>query len=680
MSRLPIAWVACLLLLILDPVGAGAKVTVESFTAATSTAEAGTHSDLSLAFSFGSSAGPATAETARLGLPAGFFVSPTALVRCTVEEFASFACWPGAQAGLITIWAEYEGDPSHLLGTAPVYALVPDPDEPARFGFIAPIINVPVTIPATVRAASDYGPDLTFQGLPQTAPLAGAALTLWGVPGASSHNTERFPPGSAGKPANCPGVTSCDGPVIPTGSIPIPMLQNPTRCNVPLSSALTVSTYQQPDDIVSSTAPTAAITGCNRLPFGPSFVAALTSEETSSPSGLELSVMLPESGGANFLEPAELKTVTLALPPGLTIDSDAAGAIGTCADTQLGIGSEEPNTCPSDSGLGAFSVDVAGYESPLEGVAYLGTPEPSGASRLLLTASGSGTTLKLAGLLQSDPANGQVTLSLPSLPQFPLSKLELELAPDLGLLETPARCGTYPAFVTSTPWSSSLAFVASQQLTFEPEQGPCPGAAADVEVSLSPPSIVADGSSASIATATVTDSDEIDVVGDDVLFSSTDAGEQIGPVTDNGDGTYTAQITSSTAVGASTITATDASVEPNAFGTATLIQLVPVVTPPLLIAPPTSLQSSRPVATITKKPARRTHDRTPTLRFASSEPGSTFSCKVDSGAFHRCGSPTTLAKLSLGAHTFGVRAIDAAGNRSKPATCGFTVLSGKRSL
>jgi hypothetical protein len=673
MSRLTIAWVACLLILILYPVEAGAKVTVKSFSAATSSAEAGMHPNLSLAFSLGSSEGPATAETARLSLPTGFFVSPTAPLRCTVEEFASFACWPGAQAGLISIWAEYEGDPSHLLGTAPVYALVPEPDEPARFGFIVPIVNTPVVIPATVRADSDYGPDLTLQELPLATPLAGATLTLWGVPGAHDHDTERLPPGSAGKPANCPGVTFCVGLPIPTGSIPLPMLQSPTRCGVPLASTLEVNTYQHPSDIVSSSADTTTITGCNRLPFGPSVSVEATSSKTSSPSGLNLAVMLPESEGVNVLAPAEMKAATLALPPGLTIDSEAIDAVGTCTDAQFGIGSEEPDNCPTDSELGAFSVEIAGYESPLEGVAYLSTPEPTGAYRLLLSASGSGTPVKLVGLLQPDPESGQVTVSLPSLPQLPFSEIELELAPDLGLLDTPARCGVYQALGTFTPWSSSQAAVSSQQLTFEPEQGPCPGPATNIDVLLSPTSILANGTSTSIATASVTDADDTPVVGDHLSFSSTDPGEQVGNVTDNGDGTYTVQITSSTAVGAQTITAADTSVEPEVFGAATLTQLAPVGPPPI-VGPSPRLPASPPVVTITAKPSRRSHDRTPTLRFISSEPGSRFSCKVDGRPFHRCSSPITLAKLDFGAHTFSVRAIDAAGNRSEPATCRFSVL------
>ena len=63
-------------------------------------------------------------------------------------------------------------------------------------------------------------------------------------------------------------------------------------------------------------------------------------------------------------------------------------------------------------------------------------------------------------------------------------------------------------------------------------------------MALSPASIVANGTSISTATATVT-AGANPVSGDTVTFSSSDSAEKIGAVTDNKNGTYTATITSS---------------------------------------------------------------------------------------------------------------------------------------
>ncbi len=51
-----------------------------------------------------------------------------------------------------------------------------------------------------------------------------------------------------------------------------------------------------------------------------------------------------------------------------------------------------------------------------------------------------------------------------------------------------------------------------------------------------------------------------------------------------------------------------------------------------------------------------------TFTFASSETQSTFQCSLDQSNYAPCTSPTTYADLAEGDHTFGVRAIDLAGN------------------
>ncbi len=55
-------------------------------------------------------------------------------------------------------------------------------------------------------------------------------------------------------------------------------------------------------------------------------------------------------------------------------------------------------------------------------------------------------------------------------------------------------------------------------------------------------------------------------------MTSSDPNESIGPVADNGDGTYTATITASHTRGTATITATEGSASPNVTKSATLKQ------------------------------------------------------------------------------------------------------------
>jgi hypothetical protein len=81
-----------------------------------------------------------------------------------------------------------------------------------------------------------------------------------------------------------------------------------------------------------------------------------------------------------------------------------------------------------------------------------------------------------------------------------------------------------------------------------------------------------------------------------------------------------------------------------------------------------------PDTTISSGPSGLIADNTPTFGFTSSQPGSSFQCRVDGGSFAPCNSPKTLGPLPDGLHSLGVRAIDAAHNMdASPATGSFTV-------
>ena len=73
-----------------------------------------------------------------------------------------------------------------------------------------------------------------------------------------------------------------------------------------------------------------------------------------------------------------------------------------------------------------------------------------------------------------------------------------------------------------------------------------------------------------------------------------------------------------------------------------------------------------PQTTITTGPSESTTDRTPTFTFSASQSGSTFVCRFDSQPFAACSGPgashTPSTALTVGSHSFDVRAIDKAKN------------------
>jgi hypothetical protein len=84
-----------------------------------------------------------------------------------------------------------------------------------------------------------------------------------------------------------------------------------------------------------------------------------------------------------------------------------------------------------------------------------------------------------------------------------------------------------------------------------------------------------------------------------------------------------------------------------------------------------------PQTQIDSGPSGATTDDSPMFAFSSSEPGSTFECRLDSSqesAFGPCASPKSYISLPLGPHNFEVRAIDAAANVDPtPAARSFTI-------
>ena len=91
------------------------------------------------------------------------------------------------------------------------------------------------------------------------------------------------------------------------------------------------------------------------------------------------------------------------------------------------------------------------------------------------------------------------------------------------------------------------------------------------------------------------------------------------------------------------------------------------VTPPPDTTPPTVSFTQTPPATTTAKTA--------TFGFSTGEPGVTFSCSYDSGAFAPCTTPHIVSDVGVDDHSFAVRATDAAGNTGQPVSFTWNVVA-----
>lgn len=147
--------------------------------------------------------------------------------------------------------------------------------------------------------------------------------------------------------------------------------------------------------------------------------------------------------------------------------------------------------------------------------------------------------------------------------------------------------------------------------------------ATKVTVTLTPATIVADGHSKTVATATVTDAVGLPVAGQSVSFSSSDHGQPASiSANQTIPGVYTATITSTTTVGTSTITATDKTAKIS--GSATLTQTVgPASTVTVTLTPSTIVADgqSKTVAAAVVTDAEGHPVPGQAVSFSSTDPG-----------------------------------------------------------
>jgi hypothetical protein len=87
-----------------------------------------------------------------------------------------------------------------------------------------------------------------------------------------------------------------------------------------------------------------------------------------------------------------------------------------------------------------------------------------------------------------------------------------------------------------------------------------------------------------------------------------------------------------------------------------------------------TVDTTAPAApTLTSKPAALSNIANPSFAFSGPESGLSYRCDLDGGAQAACTSPKSYSGLSQAAHTFRVRAVDAAGNVGAPTSYTWTI-------
>jgi len=477
--------------------GASTDYGIEAVSATRSTAQAGGHPDFTSFIKIKTN--PASPEEADgdkspwastrdlfIDLPPGLTGNPTAVAECSLAQFSTVLstgeCPRASQVGITEL---------HLYGlpipiVEPIYNLEPpDGANVARLGFYG--YNIPVVVNVDLQSDRDYGLTAKGEGFPTTPSLVSAKTTLWGVPAASVHDTERITP----KEVLDSGGTTTTSPPRPAGLNPEAFMINPTSCGGPQVVAFHVDSYPHPGAFDSATAEMPPTTGCNSLEFSPRVAFQPTSSAADSPSGLEVEFSIDQTNisAPSDVAPAHLKKAVVTLPRGMSLNPAAAAGLAGCSESEIGLISESPPrftaqapTCPDASKIGTVRVETPLLTKPIEGSIYVAEPGDNPFGSLVagyLVAAGQGVTIKLAGRFDLDPANGQIVATFDENLQQPFSDLSLHFnGGDRGVLITPSQCGIYEIHTELVPWSAgdpdrpNPSEIVHRTNTFEIDRGP----------------------------------------------------------------------------------------------------------------------------------------------------------------------------------------------------------------
>jgi hypothetical protein len=308
-------------------------------------------------------------------LPPGLTAKVGSVPRCDSARAQDGTCAPSSKVGTVDVAAGPGGNPLHLSGTA--YLTEGYKGAPYGLSLVVPALAGPYDLGTVViRSAISVGPDarISVQTDPLPQVLAGIPLRLRSV----SLRLDR-----AG------------------------FMVNPTSCaDATVAATLTGAGGEQ-----AAVTSRFGLNGCRALPFAPKMTATVVRSTKAAGAGLHVAIR-QAAGQAN------LKTVAVTLPTGLTIKLKALGT--ACTQAQLAA-----RACPAASKVGGASAVTPLLDVPLKGAVYL-VQGGSSLPKLVALLQGGGLTIPLTGST-SVTKGGRIGTTFNAIPDVPISAFDLDL-------------------------------------------------------------------------------------------------------------------------------------------------------------------------------------------------------------------------------------------------------------
>jgi hypothetical protein len=465
--------------------------------------QAGAHEDLTASLDFAHNAAGNTCNDLRTvvaHLPVGFSGNNTAVPTCSYLQLISGnedlpACPLASQVGTISfeiVNPRTRGGPLARL-TVPLFNMeVTSFGVTAELGFKSVIFTDVLQIGVRPSDSSIYSVSAnTLKVEPRN-----VVFTVWGLPVSHAHDEQRGQTCGEGfeVPPVCTHTTGGGGPQ--EAGIPVkPFLANPTGCEQHVAT-LEADSWEDPFKWVFAETEVSPIVECERVPFEPSIEAQATTTSAESPSGLDATVMVPQTWENPYsIATSHLKDARVSLPLGMTINPSAGSGLAACtpqeyeAETFASLPGE--GGCPQESKIGSVEVETPVLAEKVDGAVYVATPydnpfsEPGHPNGSLLAvyvvakAPPRGIIVKVAGEVHPDPVTGQLVTTFLNNPQQPFNRFVLKFRPGATApLVSPPACGEYSLQASLTPWSAPAAPRAIESpafaVTHGVHEGPCP--------------------------------------------------------------------------------------------------------------------------------------------------------------------------------------------------------------
>ena len=459
---------------------------------------------------------PALPRNLDFKLPPGQIGNATALPQCNEQDFSAIkeggsanSCPSDTAIGVAVVTFSIEPSGEKRL-TVPIFNLVPAAGEPARFGF--EVLSNPVFLDTAVRSGpgEDYGVTVSVKNTTQLVNFISSTAVFWGAPADPSHNASRGWGCILGGHYAAESGQECE---LSHDPHPRAFLTLPTNCAQSFAPSLTgtswpkklspegpvrtlsfgPATYQLADDSGNPL----SLSGCNQLAFAPSISSTPTSQSASSPSGLDFDLNFDDEGllNAHGAAQSQIKDTSVVLPEGLTINPSSGVGLEGCTPAEYEretAGSKPGEGCPDASKLGTVEITTPLLAEAIHGSIYIAEPyenpfhepqngHPGGtlvALYIIAKAPQSGILIKLAGKVDRDPQNGQLTTTFKDNPQLPFDHFNFHFREgQQAPLITPPTCRTYSTEALLSPWSEPLATLSATspfQISSGVGGGPCP--------------------------------------------------------------------------------------------------------------------------------------------------------------------------------------------------------------